>query len=93
MKEGKRPTELDTQKKESFFFSYKYLPINIRSDYKTKFSHLPRYPEAISDQSKEIFMTLNIARDHPIYFSNNVLEAVRDRIHSDKFYNSFSSGM
>jgi len=25
-------------------------------------------------------MTLNIGRDHPIYFSNNVLEAIRDRI-------------
>jgi hypothetical protein len=38
-------------------------------------------------------MTLNIARDHPIFFSNNVLESVRDRIHIDKFYNSFSCGM
>ena len=38
-------------------------------------------------------MTLNIARVHPKYFSNNVLESVRDRIHQDKFYNSFSCGM
>lgn len=42
---------------------------------------------------KELFMTLNIARASPIYFSNNVLESLRDRIHGDKFYNSPSTGM
>lgn len=38
-------------------------------------------------------ITLNLARVNPIYFSNNVLECVRDRIHVDKFYNSFSLGL
>lgn len=38
-------------------------------------------------------MTLNIARSNPIFFSNNVLEAVRDRIHADKHYYSFSDIM
>lgn len=42
---------------------------------------------------KELFMTLNIARASPTYFANNVLECLRDRIHSDKFYNSPSTGM
>jgi hypothetical protein len=42
---------------------------------------------------KELFMTLNIARHVPVYFSNNVLEALRDRLHSDKFYNSPSQGI
>lgn len=36
---------------------------------------------------------LNLARDHPKWFSNNVLESVRDRLHVDKAYNSFSCGM
>lgn len=38
-------------------------------------------------------MTLNIARANPIYFSNNVLEAIRDRIHSDKLYYTFSNAV
>jgi hypothetical protein len=28
-----------------------------------------------------------------VYFSNNVLESMRDRFHTDKFYNSYASGM
>ena len=38
-------------------------------------------------------ITLNIARAYPVYFSNNVLETVRGRLHADKAYNSFSLGM
>jgi hypothetical protein len=38
-------------------------------------------------------MTINMARMNPIYFSNNVLELVRDRMHYDRSYNSFSNGM
>lgn len=38
-------------------------------------------------------MSLNIARDSPIFFSNNVLEAIRDRIHTDFYYYSFSVGL
>ena len=90
----KRPAEIEVKKKkESFFYSFKFLPVNLRSDYKTKFKGLSQPPENIPDQAKEMFITLNIARVHPIYFSNNVLESVRGRIHADKFYNSFSCGM
>eukprot|EP00350_Pseudokeronopsis_sp_OXSARD2_P001208 CAMPEP_0170560930 /NCGR_PEP_ID=MMETSP0211-20121228/51824_1 /TAXON_ID=311385 /ORGANISM="Pseudokeronopsis sp., Strain OXSARD2" /LENGTH=63 /DNA_ID=CAMNT_0010875801 /DNA_START=373 /DNA_END=564 /DNA_ORIENTATION=+ len=42
---------------------------------------------------KELFMTLNLARVEPVYFSNNVLESLRDRIHADNFYHSPSTGM
>mmetsp|Transcript_16193 Transcript_16193/g.11692 ORF Transcript_16193/g.11692 Transcript_16193/m.11692 type:complete len:92 (+) Transcript_16193:124-399(+) len=42
---------------------------------------------------KELFMTLNLARVDPVFFSNNVLESLRDRVHVDKFYNSPSTGM
>jgi len=38
-------------------------------------------------------ITLNIARHAPIYFSNNVLEPVRNRFHADGMYNSFSLGV
>lgn len=40
-----------------------------------------------------MMMTLNIAKANPIYFANNVLEPIRNRIHSDGFYHSFSIGM
>ena len=40
-----------------------------------------------------MMMTLNIARAAPIYFSNNVVEPVRGRMHKDKMYHSFSLGM
>lgn len=69
------------------------LPINIGKLYKTKFKDLPRYPPNLSEIAKESFMTLNIARSNPIYFSNNVLEAIRDRLHSDKLYFSCSIGL
>ena len=35
-------------------------------------------------------MTLNMARADPIFFSNNVIETVRDRLHIDNTYFSFS---
>lgn len=49
-------------------------------------------PDEAPDHVKELFMTINMARMNPVYFSNNVLEAVRDRMHHDLHYNSFSLG-
>lgn len=54
---------------------------------------MPAIPENAADQVKEIMITLNIARHAPIYFSNNVLEPVRNRFHADGMYNSFSLGI
>ena len=38
-------------------------------------------------------MTLNIARMDPIFFSNNVLEQTRNRVHYDQNFNSYSIGL
>lgn len=77
-----------------YFYSHMFLPINIRKEYKTTFKHLmPPCPRDIADQMQELFMTINLVRVMPVYFSNNVLENLRDRIHIDKFYNSPSTGM
>lgn len=46
-----------------------------------------------SDHVKELMMTINMARMNPVYFSNNVLEVLRDRMHFDLKYNSFSRGL
>ena len=70
----------------------KYLPINIRREYAKQFHNLPMCPDS-GDQAVEFMMTINMARMNPIYFSNNVLEQVRQRMHYDRQYNSFSSGM
>ena len=90
---SKRPPPLDGKAlKKSNFFSVKYLPINIRREYAKQFLNIPRCPDS-NDQSVEFMMTINIARMNPVYFSNNVLEQVRQRMHFDKHYNSFSSGL
>jgi hypothetical protein len=38
-------------------------------------------------------MTLNLARADPIFFSNNVIEPLRNRIHHDSLFNSISRGL
>ncbi|CDW87003.1 UNKNOWN [Stylonychia lemnae] len=86
-----RPILIET--KQSHFYSHKYLPKNLRTEYITKFKDLPSPPEHLKDQVKEIMITLNIARAGAVYFSNNALETIRSQMHKDKFYNSFSLGM
>jgi hypothetical protein len=50
-------------------------------------------PTNISDFMKEFMMTINLAREDPIFFSNNVLEPIRNRVHFDQNLNSFSVGL
>jgi len=54
---------------------------------------MPPVPPYISDYVKEFIMTLNLARVHPILFSNNVLEPLRNRVHHTLHYNSCSVGL
>jgi hypothetical protein len=64
--------------------------VDIRAEYKEKYATLPNPNKKQSDEAKEMFYALNLMRVDPIWFSNNVLEAVRDRYHPDYNYWSFA---
>lgn len=90
MTSKRRPPSLKTVLPRSKYLSAKYLPINVRREYNRLIHTMPPVPPYISDYVKEFIMTLNLARVHPVFFSNNVLEPLRNRVHHDLHYNSCS---
>ncbi|CAI2370532.1 unnamed protein product [Moneuplotes crassus] len=74
----KKPAKLDV---------YKLLPKDMYSYYEKK--GLPDAPAKLDQYLKDVYFTLNLCRQDPIFFVNNFLEPMRGRYSKSNYYKDF----